>query len=243
MSTLPPKLVLYDFAAKTGLPGWESYSPFVIEVSRALRLAGLAFEHRNIRITELRRLNPVGQLPVLQVGPEFVADSTCILHRIEQLAPGSLTPGLDARARAEAWLWEEFADTALYPYPLATRWWDDRGWPVPRDAFFGEVPALARALVANFVRKKTKTALIGRDFMRAGLDACYARMYRVLDSLDARAPSEGFWMGPSASVADLGLFAQLQALRFPGTPFQAEEVAKRTALSRYLDRVDAATRG
>jgi glutathione S-transferase len=242
MSVMPPKLVLYDFPAETGVPGWESFSPFVIEISRALHLAGLTFEHQRIQITGLRRLNPIGQLPVLGIGVELVADSTRILHRIEQLAPGSLTGGLDRRGVAEAWLWEEFADTALYPYPLVTRWYDERGWHVPRGAFFGAIPAPLRGTIANLVRRKTKAALVGRDFTRGGLDAAYERMRRVLDSLEARAPSEGFWMGPRACVADLGLFAQLHALRFPGTQFQADEVARRGALSRYLDRVDKVTR-
>jgi glutathione S-transferase len=113
---------------------------------------------------------------------------------------------------------------------------------VPRSAFFGGIPAPIGPLVARLVRRKTLNALIGRDFTRGGLSACYERMYGVLDSLDARAPDDGFWLGPRASVADLGLFAHLHALRLPATKFQADELQKRARLSRYLDRVDAATR-
>jgi glutathione S-transferase len=171
-----------------------------------------------------------------------VADSTRILHRIESLRPGALTSGLAGRSIAEAWLWEEFSDTSLYPYVLATRWVDDRGWPVPRKAFFGDLPAPLRAIVPGIVRRATKKKLIGRDFTRAGLEACYERMRRTLDELDTRAPDDGFWLGAAPSVADLGLFAQLHSLRLPLTAFQAEEVAQRARLSRYLDRVDAATR-
>src|SRR5690349_19576014 len=121
MTASIPKLVLCDFPARTNLDGWSSFSPFVLEVARALALA---------------------KLP----------DSTNILRRIERLAPGSMTGGLDKRALAEAWLWEEFADTALYPYVLATRWADDRGWPVPKAAFFGSIPAPVRSFVAAMVR-------------------------------------------------------------------------------------------
>jgi glutathione S-transferase len=237
-----PKLVVCDFPAKTNLEGWSSFSPFVLEVDRALGLAKLPFERHYVNMMKLKELNPLGQLPVLLVGSEKVADSTRILKRIEALAPGSMTGGLDAAKVAEAWLWEEFADTALYPYVLATRWADDRGWPVPRDAFFKALPAPVRFIVAPMVRKKTVKKLVERDFTRAGLDACYERLRRVLDDLDARAPQEGFWLGPRASVADLGLFSHLHSLRLPAIPWQAEEVAKRVRLSRYLDRVDAATR-
>jgi glutathione S-transferase len=237
-----PRLVLYDFPAKTGLAGWSSFSPFVLEVARALQLAGLPYEHKYVRMTKLKELNPTGQLPVVAFGDETVADSTRILKRIEALKPGSLTRSLDARAVAEAWLWEEFADTALYPYVLATRWVDDRGWPVPRQHFFGPLPPIVRTVVANAVRRGTIKRLVERDFLRGGLEACHARMATVLDDLEARAPEDGFWLGPSATVADIGLFAQLQALRLPLVEFAAAEVAKRKRLSTYLDRVDAATR-
>jgi glutathione S-transferase len=92
------------------------------------------------------------------------------------------------------------------------------------------------------VRRRTVRKLVERDFTRAGLEACYERFSFILDELDARAPEEGFWLGPRACVADLGLFAHLHSLRLPLIPFQAEVVKKRRRLDRYLDRVDAATR-
>lgn len=235
-------LVLHDFPADTGHDAWESFSPFILEISRALRLAKLPHEKRQVNMMKLKELNPKGQLPVLSIGDENVAESTTILRRIEALAPGSLTAGLDARGQSEAWLWEEFADTALYPYVLTTRWADERGWPVPKRAFFGTLPLPVRAIVAPMVRRKILGALVHRDFLRAGLEACYARMASVLDDLNARAPDDGFWLGSRPSVADLGLFAHLHSMRLPLTDFQAAEIAKRARLSRWLDRVDAATR-
>jgi len=237
-----PELVLCDFPAETGVDGWATFSPYVLEVERALRLAKLPFEHRKVDMMRLKELNPTGQLPVLLVGEEKVADSTRILERIEVLAPGSMTAGLDARGVAEAWLWEEFADTSLYPYVLATRWADDKGWPVPKKAFFGFLPPVVRDLVGKSVRKKTIQRLVGRDFLRAGLDACYERMHRVLDALEERAPKDGFWLGPRPSVADLGLFAHLHSLRLPLLPWSAADIQRLTRLSAWLDRVDAATR-
>jgi glutathione S-transferase len=236
-----PELTLYDFPADPGIPGYPTFSPFVFEVARALALAKLPFRHTRIDIMKLKKLNPVGQLPVLGIGSELVADSTRILRRIEALAPGSLSGGLDGRALAEAWLWEEFADTALYPHVLATRWWDERGWPVVRNGFFGSMPALVRGLVGNMVRKGTIKRLIGRDFLRAGPEAYQQRLDGVLDLLEARAPEQGFWLGARASVADLGLFAHLHQLRMPLTAFRAEEVKQRVRLSAWLDRVDRAT--
>lgn len=237
-----PKLTLYDFPAKSGLEGWASFSPFVMLAERALRHAKLPFEHAYAQMTRLKELNPTGQLPVLRIGEELVADSTRILHRIEALAPGSMSGGLDARGVAEVWLWEEFADTALYPFPLAARWADRRGWPVTKKHFFGELPPIVRDVIAAVVRKQTINMLLGRDFLRSGLDACYQRMERVLEHLEARAPEQGFWLGERVTAADLGIFSQLQALRFPQIEVGVEMVRRRQRLTRYLDRVDLATR-
>jgi glutathione S-transferase len=241
MADTVPELVLHDFPANSPHAGWETFSPFVMQVHRALALAGLPFRRVQVDMMKLGKLNPRGQLPVLTIGTENVADSTRILHRIEALAPGSMTGGLDSRGVAEVWLWEEFADTALYPYVLATRWADDAGWPIPKKHFFGGLPPVVRTVVANAVRKKTLRSLVGRDFLRGSLDSLYERMQGVLDSLDARAPMEGFWLGPRATAADVGLFAHLHSLRMPGAPGE-ESVVKRPRLTAWLDRVDGVTR-
>lgn len=244
MTASLPQLVLCDFPADTGSPRWASFSPFVLQVERALRLAKLPFRLDKVSMLKIGKLNPTGQLPVLMIGDEAVPDSTRILHRIdEQLAPGSLTRGLDARGIAEAWLWEEFADTALYPHALTARWADDRGWHLPRKAFFGGMPPVVRDVVANLVRRKTLGSLVARDFTRAGLPAAEERMARVLDHLNVRAPESGFWLGEQPTVADLGIFAQLHQLRMPEIPLRVEALARRQRLSAWLDRVEAATSG
>src|SRR5260221_3954065 len=172
MTTAAPILTLYDFPAATGIAGWESFSPFVLEVCRALRLAKLPFEQRTVNMMKLKELNPLGQLPVLAIGDEKIADSTSILQRLEAMVPVSMTGGLDARGAAEAWLWEEVSDTSLYPYVLTARLVDDRSWPIPRQHFFGSLPAPIGAIVAPMVRRQTVKKGIARDFNRGGRDAC-----------------------------------------------------------------------
>lgn len=237
-----PKLTLYDFPSVPADAAWESFSPFVMKIDRALKLARLPYARKRILPTRIGKLNPSGQLPVLAIDGENVADSTRILQRIEALAPGALTGELRPAQLAEAWLWEEFGDVGLYPYALATRWADDRNWPQTREHFFAKIPAPVRAVVAPIVRRKIVKNLAERDFTRPNLAGCWVRMATVLDQLDARAPKDGFWLGQRPTVADLSLFAHLHALRLPFTPWQAGEVAQRVRLSRWLDRVDAATR-
>ncbi len=241
MTRNQPVLTLCE-VADPGIEGVESYSPFCLKIHRALRFAGLRYERRFGQApADFKALNPTGQVPVLLVDGAPIADSTRILQRIEGLT-GVFTYGLDARERAEAWLWEEFADTALYGFVVSARWAFDENWSRLRAAYFGSAPWFVRIGIAPMVRKRVLRSLVARDVWRAGREACWSRFRETLDLLEARAPERGFWVSATLSVADIALFAQLQSFRTPLTAAQAEELAKHPRLCAYLDRVDAATR-
>lgn len=211
---------------------------------RALRLAGLRYErHHASNPGVWRALNPIGQVPVLVINGRPVADSTAILREIEGMRPGTLLRSLDAQATAEAALWEELADTALNGFFVAARWADDANWPGVRDAYFAAMPGAVRAVVPAMLRRRVVAGLHARDVWRAGAEACWRRYEALLDALDARAPTEGFWLGAHATTADVSLFAQLHGLRNRYTARQASMIERRMKLRAWLDRVDAATRG
>jgi glutathione S-transferase len=229
--------------ADPGIPGLESYSPFCLKAHRALRLAGLDYTRRHGgRPDAFKDLNPAAQVPVLLVGDEPIADSTEILRRIDTLVPGSMSGRGDARARADAWHWEEYADTVLNGFLVAARWADDRNWPAVRDAYFAAMPGLVRAVVPGRIRARVVRGLHARDVWRAGPDRCWERFGRALDEMEARAPERGFWVGGEATAADVSLFGQLQSFRTDLTPWQRGEIERRARLAGYLDRVDARTR-
>jgi glutathione S-transferase len=241
MSKQQPTLILCELT-DPGIDGLESYSPFCLKAHRALRAAGLRYESRRGDAPHaFKRLNPTGQVPVLLVDGEPVADSTAILQRIDALT-GALTRGLDAGQRAEAWLWEELADSALNGFLVSARWADERNWQRVRECYFGAAPWFVQRIVAPRLRKQVVGAMVARDVWRRGAEACWARFQTTLDQLEARAPQRGFWLNDTVTVADVALFAQLHSLRTPLTPFQREQLANRARLSAYLDRVDAATR-
>ena len=82
----PTKLVLCELADASEY-GVESWSPFCLKAHRALRAAGLSYTRRHGRMPgEFVKENPLGQVPVLLVDGEPVADSTRILRRIEEIA-------------------------------------------------------------------------------------------------------------------------------------------------------------
>ena len=235
-----PDLTLCELGPSP-IAGVESHSPFCLKVHRALKLAGLRYTSRHAENPAAHRLNPTGQVPILLVGARAVTDSTAIVHEIDRLRPGVLERGLDARGRAEAWLWEELADTALNGFFVAARWADEANWPLVRAAYFSGMPGPVRAIVPSLLRRNVLKALVARDVWRAGPEACWGRYEALLDQLDARAPRAGFWLGTSPTVADLALFAQLHGLRNGLTARQRAMIASRPALTAWLDRVDGAT--
>ncbi len=236
-----PPLTLCELS-DTGLPGSPSWSPFCLKVHRALGHLGLPYARRHGAGPMAHRgVNPAKQVPVLLIGDEPVADSSRILARLDRLCEGRLGGALEPRARAESRLWEELADTAVNGFVVAARWIDADNWPRTRAAYFEQMPAVVRAIVPGRLRARVRGALVARDLLRAGEAACWERFEQLLDDLEARAPEAGeFWVGPTPSFADFALWGQLHALRTPLTPRQAERVAARPGLSRYLDAVGAA---
>lgn len=227
-------LVLCELPDATAAFGVPSLSPFCLKAHAALRLAGLPYTRRHAdRPDGHRALNPTGQVPVLLDGEAPIADSTSILRRVLALAPGALAESPDA------WLTEELADTALNGFLVASRWADDEAWPAVRDAYFGGAPALLRPVIGALVRRGVLRALVARDVWRAGPDACWARFDRLLDALDARAPADGFWHGPTPSVGDVALYGQLRSFDTPLTPRRREAVTARPRLVAWLRRMDA----
>ncbi|MFO0673814.1 MAG: glutathione S-transferase family protein [Polyangiaceae bacterium] len=241
MSEKNVSLVLCELG-ETGIAGLQSFSPFCLKVHRALALARLPYTSRHASSPrEHAKLNPAEQVPILLVDGKPVFDSTRILARIDELAPGALFAGLDARGWAEALLWEELADTALNGFLVAARWADDDNWPHVRDAYFGLAPWPVRKIIVPRIRARVMGSLHARDVTRHGLGECWTRFEGLLDVLDARAPDAGFWLGPKPTVADVSLFAQLASFRTRLTPRQEAMVRARARLSSYLDRVDVAT--
>ncbi len=237
-----PTLVLCELG-RPSLPELESYSPFCVKVHRALKAGGLAYTSRRATTPDGHRdVNPLRQVPVLLIDGRPVADSTQILAALADLQPTPAWAAVDPALHAESLLWEELADTSLNGFLVAARWADDRNWPNLLAAYFGAAPWPVRHLVAPAIRRRVLASLVARDIWRAGPDACWRRFKILLDALDRRAPTTGFWLGTTLGLADLSLFAQLHSLCTPLTPWQQSQVHARPRLHDWLTRVDLATR-
>jgi glutathione S-transferase len=238
--TAVPALTLCELP-DPGIAGIESFSPFCMKAHRALSVAGFPYQRRfGSHPGTFKKLNPRGQVPVLLSGDDAVADSTEILKHLIRL--GAPLEPHDASLRGEAWLFEELGDTALNGFLVTARWGDDDTWEAVKGAYFAGMPSVVRWVVPGRLRSGVLAMLKNRDVLRGGLAAAKERFETLLEKLDARAPATGYWCGDAITVADFGLFPQLQGLRTELTPSWAARVEARSRLSRWLDRVQAATR-
>ena len=227
---------------ETGVEGIESWSPFCLKVHRALKLARLPYRRRHGRAPDsFKKLNPTGQVPVLLIDGEPIADSSAILARIDLLAPGAFAHSSDRRIEAEIELYEELADTSINAYLVAARWADERNWPAVERAYFDGMPALLRKLLVPRIRKRVHERLFGREVMRRGPEHCWEQFVALLDRLEDRAPRSGCWSTERPSIADVSLFGQLHSFRSALTEWQWARIGERPALTAYLDRVGLMT--
>ena len=218
----------------------ESFSPFCTKVHRALQLHGLPYTSRRAAMpSAYKDLNPAARVPVLLIGDEPVVESACILARLERLSEVSLLPA-DRSVAAEALVYEGWADSVLNGFVVAARWADERNWPRVSEAFFGAMPTPLRWVVPSMLRKKVVKALVARDVWLQGATHCWSSLQRHLDALEEIVPARGFLYGARPSVADVAIFAQLQSLRLPLTPWQAALIEDREKVAAWLERVRSA---
>jgi glutathione S-transferase len=232
-------LVLCDLPEPPASAKVPSWSPFCLKVHRALTLAELPYAVRRGRApADFAHLNPRRQVPVLLVDGEPVVDSTRILGVVAALAPAAGLVPRDPRVRAEAWLWEEWADRALGTHVVAARWLDEPNWEALRDTFFGKAPWFVKHFVSPRIRAKVLAGLREHDVSQACVTLYHDELRRLLDLLETRAPLDGFWLQTErATVADVAISAMLDSLRAGLTPWQAREITLRPALTDYLDRL------
>ena len=92
-------------------------SPYVRKVLACLNLKGIAYEIDPITPffgnDEFERLSPIRRIPVLVDGDFSVSDSTVICEYLEDAYPGHRLYPADAKERARARWFEEYADTRL----------------------------------------------------------------------------------------------------------------------------------
>ncbi|HJQ82646.1 MAG TPA: glutathione S-transferase family protein [Candidatus Binatia bacterium] len=190
-----------------------SDSPFCLKARICLQLKGVPFRRVTVtlgRRAELRRLNPLGKVPVLVLDGHVVADSSRIARHLEARDPEPALIPVGAEARAYAALLEEWADEALYPIVGAFKWLapENRAAALANTVTEMTIAPL-RPLVGRLVARAIRRRLGAWGYRVGALPECRERMAAHLGMLATLLEGKPYLLGRTATLADVAVFAQL----------------------------------
>lgn len=218
-------------------------SPFCDKVRRVLHYKRRPYETREVPPTEtlvrLRRLNPIGKVPVIEHAGTVVADSSEIVRYLDATFPDPPIFPDDLRDRALCHVIEDWADESLYFFELWLRFGvreNAQEWS--RRASHSEPPLIRRATEAalpTFMRNVLKAQGVGRKSPAAVLDD----LDRHLGAIDVWL-GEGEWLvGGRLSIADIAAYSQLACAG--ETDEGASLLARHAHVLAWMERVNGAT--
>jgi glutathione S-transferase len=219
-------------------------SPFCDKVRRVLHLKRRRYETREVPPTEtlvrLRRLNPVGKVPVLEHGEKVIADSSDIARYLDEVFPDPPLYPEDPRERALGHVLEDWADESLYFYELWFRFGlEENAGEWSRRSTESEPPLLRRATrraLPTLMRNVLKSQGLGRKPPQKVLE----EFDRHLASVDAWLGDDRDWLvGDRLTIADIAVYSQLVCAAETGEA--AAVMAEHPRLLGWMERVNLGT--
>jgi glutathione S-transferase len=211
-----------------------SLSPFCVKAALLLTYAGVSWQREDLN--DPRKM-PHGKLPVLRTPERLIADSTEIRLWLEAQETDFDTD-LSQSEQAQAQALIRMAEDSLYFHIVYDRWANDKAWPVIRDTYFTDIPALIRRPVASGIRRSVLKGLGFQGTGRFSNEQRAARLEQDLDALRTQLEGRSFLMGDKVTSVDFSVAPMLQAMC--GTPAATALVTlikEDSVLCSYVDRV------
>jgi glutathione S-transferase len=197
------EILLYDL----------SDSPFCLKARICLQLKNVPFRRVTLtlgRRRELRRLNPLGKVPVLVEGATVVADSSRIVRHLEAHHPTPMLIPIGQEARAYAELLEEWADEALYTIVGAFKWLNPENRAAALANTVSEMAALPlRPIVGRLLVRNIRRRYAAWGYGAGTLAHFEERMRANLATLASLLDGKPYLLGRTPTLADVAAFAQL----------------------------------
>ena len=216
---------------------WHA-SPFCRKVGHMLNHKGLAFDvvnYNGLRGMMALRLSKVGKLPVLDIQGQRVQDSTRIARFLDQHYPAKPVYPADPIERAQAELWEDWADEVLYFFEGHFRIND----PVAMKDFVALIcadrPTWERIPMKFTLKFGGNVMLKGQGLGRMAKADIHAEFFRHMDRIDLVLAQTGWLVGDTKTIADIAVSAQL--LEFVRTSPMRCELLRRKHLATWLDKL------
>jgi glutathione S-transferase len=200
---VPDEILLYDL----------NDSPFCLKARICLQLKGVPFRRVGLTVglrRELRRLNPLGKVPVLVEGGDVVVDSSRIARYLEERHPEPALIPAAPEARAYAALLEEWADEALYFIVGAFKWLNRENRAAAlANTVTGMASGLLRPIVGRLLVRDVRRRYAAWGYTADALGSFEERMRDHLATLTTLLEGKAYLLGRAPTLADVAVFAQL----------------------------------
>jgi glutathione S-transferase len=225
---------VHQFAPAFGLP---NASPFCMKLETWLRMTGLPYELVNDGNVMKA---PKGKLPYIEDDGTVVADTGFIIEYLKRRHGDPLDAALTPLQRAQATAFQRLFEESLYWAVVYTRWVDDAGWALTREAFFGSLPAPARAFLPALARRALRAELRGHGMGRHTPEEIFAIAGRDLQAVADFLDDKAFMLGPNPSSIDATAYAFLANLLWAPVDSPIRRRAQELpALEAYCRRMKA----
>lgn len=222
-----PRIILHQWAI----------SPFCGKVRRILEHKQLAYEvveYNGFLARKAKALTPVGKLPVIDHDGERIQDSSEIARFLDAKHPTPPLYPADPVQRAEAHVWEDWADESLYWFEIYFRFlYDDAREKAV--AFLSEGrPRIERLVLARVLKGMYAKKVAAQGLGRMSREQVEARFATHLDALEAILGARPWLVGDRRTIADIAVQSQLAEI--VRTSHLAPGVARRKHVAAWLER-------
>lgn len=220
-------------------------SPFCDKIRRILNVKRVPYETREVGLIEaqlgFRKINPIGKVPVLvDESGRAVCDSTEIAYYLEERYPDPPLVPRDRRERALVHVLEDWADESLYFMEMRLRLGIAQNRARTIEKLLAQQSPVVR-MVAPFIAPRAIQSQINAQGVGRKSDAqALVEVGRHLDAIAALLTGQDYLVGGRLTLADVAIYAQLFAIR--DAPEGAAEIAKRSEVAAFMERVNQATR-
>lgn len=205
-ATAHETLTLLQYAPAFGM---RNASPFCVKADALLAHLGQPY------VTETfgdPRKAPKGKLPVLRHRGQLIADSSIIRRYLEKTFSFDFDAGLTDVERATADAFVKLCEEHLYWVIFYSRWMEEKHWPVLRDTYFAEIPALLRPLITPQIRKGAFAAMQGHGLGRHSRAEIYEMGISDVLSLSRFLGDKLFFMGDALTGVDATVYAMVSSI-------------------------------
>ena len=219
-------------------------SPYCDKVRRVLAFKRKPYETREVppteTLTRLRRLSPVGKVPVLEHGATIVNDSSAIARYLDAQFPDPPLFPDGKRERALCHFLEDWADESLYFFEVWLRF-GLRGnadeWS--RRTSESEPPGLLRRATERAFPTVMRNVLRAQGLGRWPAEKVMAELERHVQMLSDYLDDDDWLVGERLTIADIAAFSQLSCASETGEG--AAVTATHENILRWMERVNAST--